>query len=147
EEPYGPEFYEIVPMVRTAPTVFEVEGYAGSMESWKSLGEWHSKLNANRSQLPEATKQQILSLTKDLKDPKDKISAVYQFMQNKTRYVSIQLGIGGWQPFEASMVDSKGYGDCKALSNYTQSLLEVAGIKSHYAIIYGGKENRPVQKD
>ncbi|MFC6996681.1 DUF3857 domain-containing protein [Rufibacter roseus] len=146
-EQYGPPFYELIPMVRTAPTTFEVEGFAGSMESWKALGEWQNKLNAGRSQLPDATKQQVLTLTQGLATPEEKIKAVYQFMQNRTRYVSIQLGIGGWQPFEASMVDSKGYGDCKALSNYTKALLEVAGIQSHYAIIYGGDDNRPVIKD
>ncbi|WP_181304912.1 DUF3857 domain-containing transglutaminase family protein [Rufibacter sp. XAAS-G3-1] len=147
EEMYGPEFFDIIPVVRTAPTAFEVEGYAGTMESWHTLGEFHHKLNAGRDQLPEATKQQILALTKGITNPKEKVKAIYQFMQNKTRYVSIQLGIGGWQPFEASMVDSKGYGDCKALSNYTKALLEAAGIPSHYAIIYGGADNQPVIKD
>ncbi|GGK74069.1 DUF3857 domain-containing protein [Rufibacter glacialis] len=147
EEPYGPDLIDMVPAVKTAPTAFEVEGYAGTMQSWQTLGEFHNKLNQGRDQLPEQTKQQILALTKDIANPKEKIKAVYQFMQNKTRYVSIQLGIGGWQPFEATMVDSKGYGDCKALSNYTKALLDVAGIPSHYAIIYGGADNRPVMKD
>ncbi|WP_207433825.1 DUF3857 domain-containing transglutaminase family protein [Sabulibacter ruber] len=146
-EVYGPEFSEIVPQVRTAPSAFEVEGYAGSLDSWESMGNWLNKLNAGREQLPEATKQQVLALTKNLTTPEEKIKAVYQFMQNKTRYVSIQLGIGGFQPFEASMVDTKGYGDCKALSNYTKALLEVVGIPSRYAIIYGGDDNPAMIKE
>ena len=146
-EPYGPSFYELVPMVRTAPASFEVQGYAGSLESWKSFGEWQNKLNSGRELIPEATKQQVLALVKDLPTQEEKVRAIYQFMQNKTRYVSIQLGIGGWQPFEATMVDAKGYGDCKALSNYTKALLDAAGIKSHYALIYAGDDNRPVLKD
>ncbi len=147
EEPLGPDLWDMVPAVKTAPSNFEVEAYAGTMDSWESLGKFYSKLNMDRGHLPEQTKQQILALTKNITDPKEKVKAVYQFMQNKTRYVSIQLGIGGWQPFEASLVDSKGYGDCKALSNYTKSLLEVIDIPSHYAIIYGGKDNRPMMKN
>jgi hypothetical protein len=50
------------------------------------------------------------------------------------RYVSIQLGIGGFQPFSAAEVDKWGYGDCKALSNYYLTLLKLAGIKGIYAI-------------
>jgi hypothetical protein len=69
-------------------------------------------------------------------------------MQNKTRYVSIQRGIGGFQPFDALTVDQTGYGDCKALSNYMVSLLKVAGIKGYYTQIYAGEKNRrPVPRD
>jgi hypothetical protein len=68
-------------------------------------------------------------------------------MQNKTRYVSIQLGIGGFQPFEASAVDGKGYGDCKALSNYMIALLDAASIPSNYVLINAGYNARPLHED
>ncbi len=58
----------------------------------------------------------------------------------KTRYVSIQVGIGGYQPFEASMVDQTGYGDCKALSNYMVSMLALVGIEANYALINAGHD-------
>ncbi|MES2883030.1 MAG: hypothetical protein V4676_12845, partial [Bacteroidota bacterium] len=69
-----------------------------------------------------------------------KIKLLYEFMQKHTRYIGIQLGIGGWQPFEASFIAAKGYGDCKGLSNYMYSILKTAGIKSHYTWVRAGRE-------
>lgn len=68
-------------------------------------------------------------------------------MQSKTRYVFVAEGIGGWKPMPASEVSKKGYGDCKALSNYTRTLLEAAGIKSYYAKIYDGETERKFDKN
>ncbi|MCF8231272.1 MAG: hypothetical protein K9J27_03705 [Bacteroidales bacterium] len=108
------------------------------------MGLWNKKLQKERDDLPEATRQKIKELTSGLESNRSKVKAVYRYMQNHCRYVSIQLGIGGWQPFEASFVDSKGYGDCKALTYYTKSLLEVINIPSYYTLIYGGNPRRKV---
>ena len=130
---------DVVPQIMAAPTKFEFDGYAGNMQTWDEFGRWISSLNKGRNVLPEETKQKIKQLTAGLKTNEEKTKAIYEYMQNKTRYVSIQLGIGGFQPFEASVVDQTGYGDCKALSNYTIALLDVAGIKANYALIMAGK--------
>lgn len=39
----------------------------------------------------------------------------------------------------AASVDELGYGDCKALTNYTRVLLESQGIPSYYTVVYGGE--------
>ncbi len=146
-EPYGPSMWEILPMVRTAPTDFEVQGYKGNMETWESYGKWVSKLSEGRDELPEATKVKLQTLVAGIDDPREKIVKIYEYLQSNTRYVSIQLGLGGWQPFEASFVDAKGYGDCKALTNYTQSMLKAVGIPSIYALVNGGSNDRGVLTD
>jgi hypothetical protein len=130
---------DVMPQIKAAPSKFEFDGYIGSMSTWDEFGQWINTLNKGRNVLPEETKQKIRQLTATMKTNEEKAKAIYEYMQNKTRYVSIQLGIGGFQPFEANVVDQTGYGDCKALSNYTIALLDVAGIKANYALIMAGK--------
>ncbi len=141
-EPNGPHRLEVCPQIIVAPSQFEYEGYSGNMSSWKEYGKWNSKLNLGRDELPEQTKQKIKELTKGASTTQEKTKRIYEYLQSKTRYVGIQLGIGGLQPFTAREVDETGYGDCKALSNYTIAMLKEAGIKSYYTTIQAG-ENEP----
>jgi len=122
-----------------APVQFAEGGYEGIMDSWENLGKWILKLNKDRFILPETKVNELRSMVKDAKSDKEKIEILYKYMQDKTRYVSVQLGIGGYQPFSAEYVDSKGYGDCKALSNYMYSLLKAVGIPSHYVLVSAGE--------
>lgn len=146
-EPFGPAWNEVVPHIRVAPSVFQYEGYEGNMESWESYGKWLAQLNENRGELPESARQKVKELTSHLKTNEEKARVLYKYLQSKTRYVNISLGIGGLQPFPASVVDETGYGDCKALSNYMVALLKEAGIKAYYATIMAGEDGAPVIMD
>jgi transglutaminase-like putative cysteine protease len=136
-----------IPKVTLAPNSFEYGGYAGSMASWNNVGKWQISLNEGRGVLPEATKQKAKEMTKSLTTNESKAKALYEYLQSKTRYVSIQLGVGGLQPFPAAVVDETGYGDCKALSNYMVALLKEVGIKGYYTEIYAGEADRPIPSD
>ena len=96
----------------------------------------HTALIKGRDIIDEATKLKVLDLVKDATSSLEKAKIVYQFMQNKTRYISVQVGIGGWEPIAADKVDKVGYGDCKGLTNYTKALLDVVGVTSYYTVVY-----------
>jgi hypothetical protein len=139
-EKLSPDFEKIIPNISVAPTIFEFDKYAGRMDTWDNFGKWILLLNKDRSTLPDQTKKTVQELTKNAKSTEEKIKILYEYLQSKTRYVGIQLGIGGYQPFDATVVDQTGYGDCKALSNYMVSLLKEAGIKAHYVLIRAGAD-------
>jgi hypothetical protein len=146
-EPYAPMLHEIIPMVIFGPTDFQMDDYKGNMSSWKDFGKFIYDLKKDRDQLPENIKQTVHAIADKLTDPKEKISSLYKFMQDNTRYISIQLGIGGFQPFPASDVAAKRYGDCKALTNYMYSILQEVGIKSYYTLVRAGKFNKYITPD
>jgi len=136
----SPTWNELTPCVYFAPSDFEMEGYKGNGSTWQDLGRFPLALNEGRDKLPEDIIQKTATILKGVTDEKEKVKLLYNFLQQNTRYISIQLGIGGLQPFEASFVAKKGYGDCKALSNYMYSLLKSAGIKSYYTLVRGGRD-------
>jgi len=138
EDAYGKDIAGVSTVIRIAPSYFELEGHAGSMKSWRDFGGWYYSLTDGRNKLPEDALRDLRSLALQGDSISEAVAKIYRYMQSRTRYVSVQLGVGGWQPFDAQYVHERGYGDCKALSNYIVSLLGAAGIVAYSVIIEAG---------
>ncbi len=147
KESNSPDWNELTICVFFAPTDFQVDNYSGNMTSWQDFGKFVYALKQGRDALPDNIKSTIHQLSDGINDVKKKIQVLYEYMQKNTRYISIQLGIGSWQPFDATYVANKGYGDCKALSNYMYSILKEAGIPSYYTLIEAGRNARHILDD
>ncbi|SEW46583.1 Transglutaminase-like superfamily protein [Chitinophaga sp. YR573] len=139
DENYVPAWHRRTTSVLLAPASYEMQHYKGSMNTWEELSRSMYALNQGRDQLPDAVKQTVHQLTDGL-SREEKITKLYHYVQEHTHYVSVQLGIGGWQTFDANYVATNGYGDCKALSNFTCSLLKEAGIPAYCVLVNSGKE-------
>ena len=146
-EPSAPPRRELRPAVFTAPTAFEVQDYRGNLRTWNDLGQFYNALNANRDALPDDVRQRVMALTASEKTTAEKVRKVYELLQEQTRYVGIQLGIGGWQTIDAKTVAATKYGDCKALTNYTKALLKAAGIPAWEALIRAGDDEPDILTD
>jgi len=143
----GPDWSQIAPHVLFAPSDFEAQGYKGNMSTWENFGKFINQLRAGRDVLPDDVKKKVHELTDHLTDTRQKVYALYDYLQKNTRYINVSLGIGGWQPFPAQYVATKRYGDCKALSNYMVALLKEAGINGKYVVIYGGEDEPDLVAD
>ena len=126
---------ELFPVVYLSPDTFCVANICGSMVNWETYGQWCAELLKGRNALPQKTIDKIRELTQNAANQREKVKILYDYLQKTTRYVSIQLGIGGWQPMKAEEVAKTGFGDCKALTNYLKSLLEEMDIPSYYTVI------------
>ena len=89
EEEFSLPAFEYLPIVYTAPADFEIGNYKGNSESWDNFGKWVLNLNEGRDQVSDATKEQIKKSVEGISDIKEKIKVVYEYLQNKTRYVAI----------------------------------------------------------
>ena len=147
EENLSPSLDYLIPQVEFSPEKFSLAGKQGDMTDWNSFGKWyyHQLMSPVSVVTPEILAEVAALNLKGTTS--EKVKTLFQYMQNKTRYVFIAMGIGGWQPMPASEVSKKGYGDCKALTNYMHTLLTAAGIPSYYAIIYNGDSVINFDKD
>jgi transglutaminase-like putative cysteine protease len=139
----GEDAEDVSTLVRIGPSDFEYGDYRGNLRTWKDFGQWYSDLVKGRDVLPETAVRDVQSLLQPADTMRTRVEKLYHYMQNRTRYVSIQLGIGGWQPFDATFVHDRSYGDCKALSNYMVSLLKEAGITAYPFLIRAGRARYP----
>lgn len=137
-EPLSTGIDNVASWVKAAPNEFEYDGSKGNFNNWKSFGSWMYGLNEGGNRLPEPAKAVVQQLIKNAKTSKEKIKILYDHLQQNTRYVSVQLGIGGFRPILAEKVAQVNYGDCKALSNYMKALLNEAGIAANLIVIGNG---------
>lgn len=126
------------PKIIIAPSNLTMGKYSGNMNDWKQFGLFTYALYKDKNRLPDNVKQDVHRLSDNLKTAREKTEALYKYLQSNTRYISVQLGIGGWEPFDAAYVATKKYGDCKALSNYMCSLLAEAGVNAYPVLISAG---------
>lgn len=133
-----PSMKQLYPYVEFSATEFIFDGVKGKFKNWQELGQWYQTLISDANDFTPQQKDFFRNLVKDAKSNKEKVQILYKYLQDKTRYIGIQLGIGGLKPFPASYVQNKSYGDCKALTNYLQSMLEAVDIKSYYTIVQAG---------
>jgi len=140
-------YLEYMPQLMVASNEFALKKVTGRASNWKEFGEWmHRKLIQDRDILDVSTIEKIKSLVADVTDPIEKAKIVYKFVQDKTRYISVQVGIGGWEPISANQVNQVGYGDCKGLTNYTKALLDAVGVTSYFTLVYA-QQKRNIVKD
>ena len=147
-EDLSPSPGDLFPKIIMGLEKFHLEGVDGTATTWEAFGKWYGdKILTGTTTLPEETKAKMKALVGDEKDPIKKAKIIYDYVQKKSRYVNIAIGIGGWKPMQASDVDRLGYGDCKALSNYTKALLQAVDVPSYNTILYGDRYKSNIQSD
>ena len=148
KEYQSPDFFDIYPLAYFSLEYFNMKGVQGVNTNWKSFGKWmYDELISDVVILSEDAVKEVKSLVNESDSNLEKAKKVYEYMQNKTRYINVAIGIGGWKPDKATNVHNLGYGDCKGLTNYTKAMLDEIGVTSYHTIVFGGEGIRDIDKE
>ncbi|MGH7583252.1 MAG: DUF3857 domain-containing transglutaminase family protein [Gemmatimonadales bacterium] len=81
--------------------------------TWDGIGKWYNSLSRDRYVLSAADAAVVDSIVRSAKSRADTLDDLHRWIAQDLRYVSVALGIGGYQPREPDATIATGYGDCK----------------------------------
>lgn len=145
KQDWGPTMGDRAPQIILVPNSFDWGKTHCDMTDWKTFGCWINQLNEGRENLTPEVKDRLHQATDTCTTDKGKVIAARKLLGEMTRYISIQLGIGGYQTASAEEVCKNGIGDCKALSNCFCAMLHEIGLPAIYTLI--GTNNRKLIND
>ncbi len=107
-----------------------------SLPDWDRFFAWQrASLERNIEPTPEVA-ERARKVVAGAEGDEAKVAALYRFLQDEIRYVSVKSGIGsGWSGHPASETLANGYGDCVDKSVLFCSMLRTLGIRAQPLIL------------
>lgn len=95
--------------------------------------EWYRNLLAQNQEDEASVGRMTKSVVANCKTNKEKISAIYAWVQQNIRYIAIENSINGFKPQTAITVMENKYGDCKGMANLLKYMLKSEGVDARMA--------------
>ncbi len=106
-----------------------------SMESWEDVQRWAAPKYDVDMTLPDAFKAQVKTIADQWQAPEDRLTEALRLVQDKIRYVGIEIGNGSHVPRTPQQVIRRGYGDCKDKAMLLTAVLRELGISAWPALV------------
>jgi transglutaminase-like putative cysteine protease/Flp pilus assembly protein TadD len=129
-----------VPAIHSEPGMpgyTEVSPYlhASTFRTWEEVGRFWWGLAAPQL-VPDADLERTVhQLVDDAPDERTKVARIYAWATDHVRYVGLELGIHGHQPYRVADVVQRGFGDCKDTASLLYAMLQIAGIDARIALV------------
>jgi transglutaminase-like putative cysteine protease len=119
------------------PPWAEVLGHVhvSTYKSWEEMGRWYWGLVKDQLVPDDEVRRRAEALTKGMKDEREKVRAVYDYVVQKTRYVALEFGIHGYKPYRCAQIFARGFGDCKDKATLIVTMLNALGIHATPVIV------------
>jgi tetratricopeptide (TPR) repeat protein len=132
---------DVQPIVapKGAPPRFSIArlGEATDFGSWADVARLMAPLYRKAEALPAAgpLHDELEKIRASSNDPKIRAQKALELVQDRVRYVALEMGQGGYVPADAEATWSRRFGDCKAKTALLLGLLHSLGIESEPLLV------------
>jgi transglutaminase-like putative cysteine protease len=108
---------------------------SGVKNPWSYFNDWYLGLLKDRSYCTPEMAKKAEDLSADKANNKDSIiSSIFNFVRNDVKYISVENGLGAFQPRKPDFVFDKHEGDCKDMANLLCRMLRSKNIDAYMAL-------------
>lgn len=102
---------------------------------WKDVARWYAGNARDRYAPSDSLRAKVAALVKGAKNLDDSIARVHKWVVQDIRYVSIALGLGGYQARLPDSVMKTGFGDCKDKATLFITALKLFNVPAYPVIL------------
>lgn len=107
----------------------------GGNVGWPAIARWYGELSKDRYALTPALEAKLAEVVKGSRTREDSLRALHRWIAQDLRYVSLSLGIGGYQPRMPASVLETQYGDCKDKATLFVALARRMGVNAYPVLL------------
>lgn len=107
----------------------------GSPITWNRIAAWYAQNARDRYSSSATVDAKLARVVKGSATREDSIRAIHRWIAQDIRYVSISLGMGGYQPRTPETVVETGYGDCKDKTTLFVAALAKMGVTAYPVLL------------
>lgn len=135
KEVFMPPAADVASRLVFSPLQFVFDGKTYSSKSWDDIAGWYWEIS-QPSIIPSQEVNLLASkLTSGLDSKEKEIKAIFDYIQEHIRYISIAIGTGAFKPHLCADVLEYGYGDCKDMTSLLIALLKAVDIQAFPALL------------
>jgi transglutaminase-like putative cysteine protease len=128
---------ELEPFAADSNEVHQNITIGGAVE-WDDVVRWYNTLAADRYTLTPAIEAALTEILADATTRTDSLRAVHRWISQDFRYVSLSLGIGGYQPRTPAAVFETKSGDCKDKATFFIAIARRLGFRALPVLVSQG---------
>lgn len=103
--------------------------------SWDDIADWYDSLATDPYQVTPEVEAAFAAEVEGAASRADSLRALHRWIAQDVRYVSLSLGMGGYQPRTPAEVVRTGVGDCKDKTTLFIALARRMGVEAYPALV------------